>query len=49
MREMLPALAAAVLGAVLWLAWNYEHEHTAIRAPLTGMTLVASALAFVAA
>jgi hypothetical protein len=42
------SLLAAVVAAILWLVWNFEHEHTSIRAPWTGMTLVASALAFVA-
>ena len=40
--------AFAILAVALWLAWNYEHESTSIRAPWTGATYVASALAFVA-
>jgi hypothetical protein len=42
------SLLAALVSAILWLVWNVEHEHTSIRAPWTGMTLVASALGFVA-
>ena len=44
---MKPA-AVALLGAVVWLAWNVEHDHTSIRAPWTGATLGASACAFIA-
>jgi len=43
------SLVAAVLGALLWLLWAFEHEHTGIRAPWTGVTYVAAASAFVAA
>jgi hypothetical protein len=42
------SLLAAAAAAILWLVWNFEHEHTSIRAPWTGVTLVASALGFVA-
>ena len=42
------SLLAAVAAAILWLVWNFEHEHTSIRAPWTGVTLIASALGFVA-
>jgi hypothetical protein len=48
---MTRTLASIVMGLVagaLWLLWNFEHEHTTIRAPWTGITLVGSALAFVA-
>ena len=38
----------AALAAALWLLWNFEHEHTSVRAPWTGLTYAASALAFVA-
>jgi hypothetical protein len=31
----------------LWFLWSYEHEHTAIRAPGTGVTLAASVFGFV--
>ena len=49
MNRTLASLLPAVLGAALWLLWTVEHDHTRIRAPWTGLTLVASALAFVAA
>lgn len=39
----------AVLAAALWLLWNFEHEHTSIRAPWTGLSYAASAIAFMAA
>jgi hypothetical protein len=39
---------AAAGAAFLWLLWNFEHEHTGVRAPWTGLTLAASALGFVA-
>jgi hypothetical protein len=42
------SLLAAVVAAILWLVWSNEHGHTSIRAPWTGVTLVASALGFVA-
>jgi hypothetical protein len=42
------SLLAAGAAAILWLVWNFEHEHTSIRAPWTGVTLAASALGFVA-
>jgi hypothetical protein len=45
----LASLLVAVIAASLWLVWNFEHEHTGIRAPWTGLTLAASALGFVAA
>ena len=38
-----------LLAAALWVGWLAEHEETSIRAPWTGLTLVASAVAFVAA
>jgi hypothetical protein len=47
-NRTLASLVAAVVAAILWLVWNFEHEHTGIRAPWTGVTLVASALGFVA-
>ena len=40
-------LLVALVAAGLWLIWNVEHEHTGIRAPWTGLTLVSSAVAFV--
>jgi hypothetical protein len=43
------ALLAALVGVGLCVLWNVEHEHTSIRAPWTGLTLGASAAAFVAA
>jgi hypothetical protein len=48
-RAPVASLALAFLAASLWLAASAEHEYTSIRAPWTGMTLVASGLAFVAA
>ena len=42
------SVVMAVLGAALWLLWNFEHAHTGIRAPWTGLILAASALAFMA-
>ncbi len=48
MPRTLATLGPAALGAALWLLWSYEHERTGIRAPWTGLTLVASALAFAA-
>jgi hypothetical protein len=48
-NRTLRSLALAVCGAALWLLWTYEHEHTSIRAPWTGLTYAAAALAFVAA
>ncbi len=39
----------ALLAGALWLGWMAEHEHTSIRAPWTGVTLVASGIVFVAA
>jgi hypothetical protein len=38
---MTRTLASIVMGLVagaLWLLWNFEHEHTTIRAPWTGIT-----------
>ena len=49
MNRTLASLLLVVLGAALWLLWNFEHEHTRIRAPWTGLTQVASACSFVAA
>ena len=49
MTRTAASLGAAVLAASLWLLWNYEHEHTRIRAPWTGATYVACGLCFVAA
>jgi hypothetical protein len=43
------ALLAALVGVGLCVLWNVEHEHTSIRAPWTGLTLGASAAAFIAA
>ena len=48
MNRTVASLLAAAVATILWLAWNYEHEHTSIRAPWTGVTLVASGLGFVA-
>ena len=39
----------AAVGAGLWLLWTFEHEHTDVRAPWTGLTYAASALAFIVA
>lgn len=41
-------LLVAIVAAGLWLLVDVEREHTRIRAPWTGLTTVASALAFVA-
>jgi len=49
MSPTVKSLIAAAAGAALWLLWSVEQEHTAIRAPWTGVTLVASALCFVIA
>lgn len=49
MNRNLACLLAAAVGAGLSLLWSVEHEHTTMRAPWTGITLVASAAAFVAA
>jgi hypothetical protein len=38
----------ALLGAALWVGWMAEHELTSIRAPWTGLTLMASGAAFIA-
>jgi thiol:disulfide interchange protein len=43
------SMLLALLGVTLWLLWIHEHEHAGVRAPWTGITLVMSALAFVAA
>ena len=48
MNRTVASLLAAVVAAILWLVWNFEHEHTGIRAPWTGLTLAASALGFMA-
>lgn len=48
MNRTFAALLVAVLAAALWLLWSFEHEHTRIRAPWTGLTLAASAAGFVA-
>jgi hypothetical protein len=45
---MRSAALLAFLAVALWLLWNYEGDHTSIRAPWTGATYVASAMAFVA-
>jgi hypothetical protein len=44
----LASLLAAAIAASLWLVWNFEHEHTNIRAPWTGLTFAASVLGFIA-
>jgi hypothetical protein len=49
MNRTVASLLAAVVGAILWLVWNFEHEETSIRAPWTGLTLAASAAGFMAA
>ena len=46
-NRTLASLLVAIIAASLWLLWNLEHEHTSIRAPWTGLTLAASAVAFV--
>lgn len=48
MTRTLACLAVAAAAAGLYLLWGYEHDHTGIRAPWTGLTLAASALGFVA-
>jgi hypothetical protein len=48
MNRTLASMVLAVLAAALWLLWNFEHEDTSIRAPWTGLTYVASAVAFMA-
>ncbi len=48
MNRTSAALLVAVLAAALWLLWSFEHEHTRIRAPWTGLTLAASVAGFVA-
>ncbi len=48
MNRTLASLLAAVIAASLWLLWNFEHEHTSIRAPWTGLTYAALVLAFIA-
>src|ERR671917_425015 len=46
-NRTIASLLAAVVAASLWLLWNFEHEHTSVRAPWTGLTLAASAVAFI--
>src|SRR5688572_10248794 len=48
MNRTVASIVMAVLGAALWLLWNFEHEHTSIRAPWTGLTYAACAFAFLA-
>jgi hypothetical protein len=48
MRSAALGTLLAFLAVALWLLWNYEGDHTGIRAPWTGATFVASAAAFVA-
>ena len=48
MRRTLITLLLAILAAALWVLVDIEREHTDIRAPWTGITNVAAALAFVA-
>ncbi|MDP8908365.1 MAG: hypothetical protein M3N47_04450 [Chloroflexota bacterium] len=48
MNRTARSLLLALLGVALWLGWVAEHEHTSIRAPWTGLTLVASGLLFIA-
>jgi hypothetical protein len=47
-NRTLASLLAAGIAASLWLLWNFEHEHTSIRAPWTGLTYAASGLALIA-
>jgi hypothetical protein len=49
MNPTVEALLAALVGVDLCVLWNVEHEYTSIRAPWTGLTLGASAAAFIAA
>ncbi len=48
MRRTLATLLLAICAAGLWVLVEIEREHTDIRAPWTGITTVAAALAFVA-
>ena len=47
-NRTIASLLAAVVAASLWLLWNFEHEHTSIRAPWSGLTFAASVLGFIA-
>jgi hypothetical protein len=47
-NRTIASLLAALIAASLWLLWNFEHEHTSIRAPWTGLTFAASVLGFIA-
>jgi hypothetical protein len=47
MKRTLASIVMAGIAAGLWLLWAFEHEQTGIRAPWTGLTYAASALAFV--
>ena len=42
------AVVVAVLAAALLLLWSFEHEHTTIRAPWTGLTYAAAVAGFIA-
>jgi hypothetical protein len=48
MNRTIASLLAAAVAASMWLLWNFEHDHTSLRAPWTGMTAGASLLGFVA-
>jgi hypothetical protein len=48
MTRILASIVMAFVAVALRLLWEYEHEHTNIRAPWTGITYAGSALAFVA-
>jgi len=49
MNRTARSFALALLAGALWIGWIAEHEHTSIRAPWTGLTLVASGVVFIAA
>lgn len=49
MNRALASALVAVAAAALWLLWSFEHEHTRIRAPWTGLTYAAAVAGFIVA